>query len=382
MAHGTYLLEGITVLDLSTTFMGPYCSEFLAQLGARVIKIEQPSGDIARYISDDRRSGLGPTFMLANAGKESVVLDLTKERDRSALDRLVPHADVFMHNMRPAAAEKLGIRYEDISETNPAIVYCTVTGFGRDGPYAGKTAYDDVIQAMCGFAAVQGGGGPPEYIRTPVVDKNVGIMAFGAITSALYHRERHGVGQMLEIPMFESMASYLLMDQQGGWVYEGRSGRTGYARTASPYRKPYETLDGHIGVLIYTDDQWRTFFDLIGRTELADSPKFKTIHDRTRHIDELYRLVESSLTERSSGEWLAIFNESGIPAGPVHSIESLFDDPHLEAVGFFQEVSHPTEGRLITPRLPWTVSHSGLPEQRPAPSLGEHTEAVFHEFGI
>jgi crotonobetainyl-CoA:carnitine CoA-transferase CaiB-like acyl-CoA transferase len=375
-------LDGLLVVDLSTTFMGPYCSLLLGQLGARVVKVESPGGDIARYIGDRRGTGLGPIFMNGNRGKESVVLDLKDAGDREVLDGLIGRADVFMHNLRPQAMERLELDATTVLERNPRVVYCHTLGFGSAGPYRDRAAYDDVVQAVSGVAAVQGGDGDPQYVRTAVADKTVGLMAMGAILAALYEREGSGRGQAVEIPMFESMASYMLLEQQGDWLYADRPGPAGYARTASPYRKPYRTADGHIGLLVYTDQQWRSFFRLVGRDDLAEDERYTTIRGRTDHIDELYAMLEELLGGRSTAEWLELFEQHHIPAMPVNRIEDLFDDEHLRAVGLFERVEHPTEGPVVQARLPWSFSRTPGTSGPPAPALGEHTTAVLAELGL
>lgn len=375
-------LHGLTVVDLTSTFLGPYCSELLAQMGARVVKVEPPEGDIIRYVADERHSGLGPAFLTFNRGKESVVLDLRSPAGRDALDLLVDEADVFLHNMRPGAMAKLRIDPGTVLARNPRVVYCHAVGYGSRGPYRDEPAYDDVVQGVSGLAAVQGGAGEPTYVRTQLVDKTVGVMASAAILAALHERSVSGLGQAVEVPMFESMASFLLMEQQGGRVYAGRRGGTGYARTASPYRKPYRTADGTISVLLYTDGQWRTFFTLIDRPDLAEDPQLHSIRGRTQRIDELYRLVEEALARRTTAYWLDVLRRNAIPVMPVHTVEELFDDEHLTAVGLFEDVEHPTEGPLVHARLPWTFSRSGAPALPAAPALGEHTDAALRALGL
>ncbi|MGY1834451.1 CaiB/BaiF CoA transferase family protein [Blastococcus sp. SYSU DS0510] len=382
MSAGRGPLADVTVLDLTSTFLGPYCAELMAQMGARVIKVEPPEGDIIRYVADDRRSGLGPAFLTFNRGKESVVLDLATAAGRDALDRLVGTADVFLHNMRPGAMRKLRIDPGTVRARNPRLVYCHAVGYGSAGPYRDEPAYDDVVQGVSGIAAVQGGAGEPQYVKTQVVDKTVGVMALAAILAALHERDVSGEGQAVEVPMFESMATFLLMEQQGQRVYAGRTGGTGYARTASPYRKPYRTADGTISVLLYTDGQWRTFFRLIDRPDLADDPELHSIRGRTKRIDELYALVEEAVARRTTGEWIELLRAQAIPAMPVHTIEDLFADEHLAAVGLFEDVEHPTEGPLVHARLPWTFSRSGAPDLPGAPALGEHSDPVLRSVGL
>lgn len=374
-------LAGVRVVDLTTTFMGPYCTLLLAQMGADVIKVETPAGDVVRYIADDRGTGMGPVFLTTNQGKRSIVLDLKDPDGRAALLRLVGTADMFVHNMRPDAVRRLGLGYAAVAAANPRTIYCAVRGFGVDGPYRDKAAYDDVIQAGSGLAAVQGGTGEPTYVRTPVADKTTGLMAVGALSAALYQRERTGRGQEIEVPMLETMVSFTLLDQQGGYVFSPPRGPAGYARTNSPYRKPYRTADGFLSVTVYTDAQWRSFFGLVGRAELATEPRYRSITERTVHIDELYRLVEEELLRRPTAEWLAVLDEHGIPAMPVRTVPELFDDEHVRVTGMFQDLEHPTEGALRLARFPVAFSDAPPPRARPAPRLGEHGAEVLAELG-
>lgn len=383
MSAGAAPLAGLTVLDLTTTFMGPYCTMIMAQMGANVIKVEAPDGDIVRWIGAGRNAGMGPIFLGANHGKRSIALDLKHPAARPTLLRLIAEADVFITNMRPAAISRLDLEHEALEAVNPRLVYCTLPGFGVRGPYRDRAAYDDVIQAVSGTAAVQGGTGAPQYVRTPIADKAVALFAVGAINAALFARERTGRGQAVEVPMFESMAAFAMLEQQGGYVFDPPAGPAGYARTASPYRRPYRTADGYLGVVVYTDRQWRSFFELIERPDLAGDPRFATITERTENIDDLYQIVEDALSARSSAAWLKDFESLGIPAVPVLGIADLFDDPHLRAVDFFSRVEHPTEGPLAVARMPITFSAGGSrPHLRPAPRLGEHGAEVLREFGF
>lgn len=375
-------LDGLTVVDLSSTFLGPYCSLLLAQLGARVVKVEPPEGDIVRYVGDERQTGLGPAFLNFNRGKESVVLDLATAEGRDALDALIDEADVFLHNMRPAPMTRLRIDAGTVLARNPRVVYCHAIGYGSRGPYRDEPAYDDVIQAVSGLAALQGGTAEPQYVRTTMVDKTVGLMALAAILAALHERSTSGRGQAVEVPMFESMVSFLLPEQQAGRVYAGRDGRAGYARTASPYRRPYRTADETIAVLLYTDAHWRSFFTLIDRPDLAGDPQLHGIRGRTDRIDELYRLVEEEIARRPAAEWLEVLRAHHIPVAPVRTLDELFDDEHLRAVKMFETVEHPSEGPLVQARLPWTFSRSGAPSVSPAPALGEHTDVTLRRLGL
>lgn len=373
-------LSGIRVIDVSSTLMAPYCTLVLAQWGAEVIKIEPPGGDVVRYIGDTRGNGMGPVFLNANRGKRSVSLDLKKDGAAKVLARLLGSADILVHNLRPAAARRLGLTAEEALQANPSLVHCAFRGFAAGGRYADNPAYDDVIQAVSGMAAVQGGKGSAEYVRNAAADKTVGLMGAAAVLAALRSRDRSGQGQVVEVPMLETMASFMLLEQQGGHVFDPPSGPTGYARTESPHRRPCRTKDGHLAVMIYTDAQWHAFFEAIGRPELADEPRYRTIRERTLHIDELYALVNAELATRTTAEWQAELDDRQIPAAKVNTLDDLFEDPHLTDTGFFEQVEHPTEGTLRLSRPPVALG----PDRQllPAPLLGADTVAVLREAGV
>lgn len=369
-------LAGITVVDLTTTFMGPYATLVLAQFGARVIKVEPPAGDVLRGVGDEGEQGLGPIFLNANAGKESVVLDLQDAGDRARLHRLVARADVLTHNRPDGADRRLGIDHETLREVNPALVVCAMRGYGAAGPYGTQPAYDDVIQAVSGLAATQTGTGEPQFVRSPVADKVTGLMAVGAIGAALVERASSGRGQAVEVPMFETMAQFLLLEQQGGYVFDPPRGPAGYARTSSPHRRPYRTTDGLVSVLAYTDAHWRAVFPAFGHPDLAADPRYASIGARSRHIDELYRWLEDEVATRSTAEVLAICRTANVPATVVNDVPDLFDDPHLTAVDFLQHAEHPHVGPVRQARGPVGFSRSGAPAWAPAPRLDEHGDGL------
>jgi crotonobetainyl-CoA:carnitine CoA-transferase CaiB-like acyl-CoA transferase len=375
-------LAGLRVIDLTSVVLGPYCTQMLGDMGAEVIKVESPEGDIARHAGPGRDAGMSGLFMNLNRNKRSIVVDLKSTQGREAVLRLAETADVFVHTVRPGAIARLGLAYADVAKSNPRIVYCNAYGFGRAGPYAEKPAYDDVIQAASGLAMLSAEvDGTPRYVPSVVADKVTGLMAANAISMALVHRERHGEGQEIEVAMFETMASFVLAEHIAGGLFDPPAGRPVYARTVSANRKPYRTRDGFIGVLVYNDRHWVSFFKLIGREDLIADPRFASPSARVRNVDAAYRLVEEQMLTRTTVEWLAALEAADIPVTRVMKTDELFDDPHLVATGFFQERAHPGGGSLRYPGIPMTFSKTPGAIGDAAPRLGEHTREILAEAG-
>lgn len=379
-------LDGYRILDLTTTFSGPYCTQFLGDLGADVAKIERPTGDVTRSFGDRRSDRMGSVFLGVNRSKRSVVLDLKDPEDRGRFLGLAGRADVLVHNMRPAAMERLGLGWETLREVRPQLVYCTITGYGTSGRYAGRAAYDDTVQGASGLAWLQGevNGTAPTYMATAIADKTTGLFAATAILAALTHRERFGEGQHVEVPMFESMTAYALAEQLGGRAYVPPIGQTGYPRMRSPHRRPYATKDGYVCVAVYTDAHWISFLKHVGMLDLLEDERYADTAARSRHVDDLYALVREEMPKRTSAEWLDALLALDIPAGPLTPLDDVFEDPHLSDVGFFQTVTHPTEGPVTMVGQPLRFSLTHVPEPaglRPAPVLGEHTTEVLDDWG-
>lgn len=378
-------LEGVRVIDLTTVLMGPFATQILGDFGADVIKVEPPGGgDSVRGVGPRRHAGMAAIFLHANRSKRSVVLDLKKAAGREALLRLCADADVLIYNVRPQAMARLGLSYEEVAAVNPRIIYVGTYGYAQAGPYAAKPAYDDLIQGAVGIAAlsVQAGGDIPRYAPSPLADRICGLAAVNAVTSALFWRERSGEGQAIEVPMFETMAQFILSDHMCGETYEPAEGPSGYARVLNPNRRPYATKDGHLCVLLYNDKQWQTFFRLVGKAEVVETdPRFSTIDKRTEHIHELYRMLAEIMLTRTTAEWLEVLEAADLPVMPMHDMESLMNDPHLQAVGFIKTVEHPTEGRMRSIGVPSTWSKSQPRVRRQAPRAGEQGREVLAEAG-
>ncbi|MGH8796119.1 MAG: CoA transferase [Caldimonas sp.] len=326
-------LAGVRIVDMTTVLMGPYATQILGDMGADVIKVEPPRGDGSRDLGPMRNPGMGPLFMHANRSKRSIVLDLKKKAGLRALLRLAKNADVLIYNVRPQAMARLGLSYEEVAAVNPRIVYVGTYGFGQSGPYAARPAYDDLIQGAAGLPslAVRAGAEMPRYVPCTIADRTVGLNAVNAIAAALYYRERSGEGQAIGIPMFETMAQFVLGDHLGGRTFEPPLGPTGYARLLAQERRPYATKDGYLCALVYNDKQWKSFFALIGRPEVLESdPRFADLGSRSEHIDELYRLVAETLATRTTAEWLVALDRAEcFAAGMDGFLTKPFDDAQL-----------------------------------------------------
>jgi crotonobetainyl-CoA:carnitine CoA-transferase CaiB-like acyl-CoA transferase len=371
-------LAGVRVLDLTSVIMGPVCTEILAGYGAEVVKIEPPEGDIMRHAGAKKEPGMGAMFLHANRNKRSVLIDLKKPQGADLLKRLVPRFDLFVHNMRPDAIARLGLGYEAIRPLREDIIYAELSGYDLRGPYAGRPAFDDIIQAETGIADLlaRHTGGEPRYLPALIADRMTGISAAHRVLASLYRRHATGKGEYLNVSMFETMAAFTLADHLGGRSFDPPAGPIGYSRLLTPHRKPYETKDGYIAVVVYNDKHWRSFFELIGCPRLFDDDsRFRTAANRAENYDFIYAWLAEVLGTRSTAEWLALLQRAGVPCAPVQSVEQLIDDPHLRETGFFA-------------RLPDGEAHQRSASDNPttrlgmSPRLGEHTRAFLASEGF
>ncbi len=375
-------LQGIRVIDLTTVMLGPFGTQILGEMGADVIKIEPPGGDIGRWTGVSKNPGMSAAYMMKGRNKRSVVLDLKKPEAREPLRRLVETADVFVHNIRPKAAARLGIDYETVAAWKEDIVYAAATGYGESGPYVDKPAYDDLIQGASGLAALFGDvTGTPRYGPSVLADKTTGLFLTYAITMALFHRQRTGEGQRVHVPMYETFAAFVMNEHMQGRMFEPPEGPAGYQRMLTPHRRPYPTADGHICVLPYNDKHWGKFFDLAGRPELTEDARFANQPARSKNIDALYEIVAEIMTNRTSAEWLEILEAADVPVLPMNTPEDLFECPHLSAVGMFPLVDHPTEGRIRHIKVPVHFSKTPGGYYRHPEQLGQSTQSVLSELG-
>jgi crotonobetainyl-CoA:carnitine CoA-transferase CaiB-like acyl-CoA transferase len=374
-------LAGVRVVDLTAMVMGPYCTQIMADMGADVIKVEPPEGDNTRYISVGPVKGMSGVFVNVNRGKRSVVLDLRADADKAALRELIARADVFIHSMRAKAIAKLGFSYEEVAALNPAIIYTNCYGYGRRGPDKDLTAYDDTIQAECGLPAIQQMlTGEANYVGTIMADKITGLTALYATVMALFHRERTGEGQEVEVSMFETMASFMLVEHANGAMFSPPLGPAIYPRAVAPNRKPYKTSDGHIAALIYNDKQWSAFVAAV-QPPWASDPTYATLELRAHKIDTVYALIAGTLAQRTTQEWLDLFRGLDIPAAPLRTPAELFNNPHLNAVGMFETVDTPL-GPVRFPGVPTWFSRTPGRVAGGAPQLGANTREVLGELGL
>ena len=370
-------LKDIRVIDLTAMVFGPYATQIMADMGADVIKIEPPGGDDTRYINAGPAPDLGAIYVNCNRGKRSVVLNLREEEGKAALRELIAGADVFIHSMRGKAIARLGFDYEAVSAIKPDIVYTNCYGYSRRGPYADKPAYDDTIQAECGISYVQQlMNGEPGFVATIMADKVAGLTALYATTMALFHRERTGEGQEVEVGMFETMASFMLVEHAGGALFNPPLGPAHYHRAANKHRRPYKTSDGYVAALVYNDRHWNAFVDAI-KPEWV-TPDMGTLADRAKQIDQIYQKLAETFLTRTTAEWLQLLEELHIPVAPLRTTGELFHDPHLNAVGFFEEVDSP-EGKIRFPGVPTWFSKTPGKVAGPTARLGQDTEAVLAE---
>ena len=376
-------LTGIKVLDLTTVVLGPLATQIMGDLGAEVVKIEAPEGDIMRYAGPSRHREMGHVFLNLNRNKRSLCIDLKRPEAAEVLLALVGRSDVLMHNMRRQAIARLGFAYERLREVNPRLVYCSAHGYGQDGPLADRPAFDDIIQGASGFVALQQAtGGGARFVPTLVGDKTVGLTMVYAVMAALLQRERTGEGQAVEVPMLETMAAFVMAEHMGGLTFDPPMGLPGYSRMLAPDRRPHRTADGHICILPYSDRHWREFFRIAGRPELADDPRLADAQTRSRHVAELYALVAECVGRETTVYWLDKLKSADIPCGPVNQLAALPDDEQLAAVDFFPLTDHPSQGRIRMVRPPVRFGEADCTLRYPAPLLGQHSREILHEAGL
>lgn len=378
----TTALDGIKILDLTSVVFGPYASQILADYGAEVIKVESPEGDSTRNTGPRLEEGLSAIFLGVNRNKKSICLNLKDPEAKEALLKLVDQADVLMHSVRPQKMAALGLDHTTLLARNPKLIYAGLHGFGNGGAYAGRPAYDDIIQGLSGIADIMTiQSGTPRYLPTIAADKTCGIAAAHAILAALFQRERTGQGQFIEIPMFETMTSYVLVEHLYGHHLPGHSDEIGYPRVLTEWRKPYQTKDGFVCMMPYTDKHWQTFFTESGHPEYASDVRFTKISARTQYIAELYELAGQIVSREPTAFWLEFCDKHEIPAAAANRLQDLESDAHLKSVGFFTDIKNDQGHQYRFTRSPIRMEHSCV-EPSMAPRLGEHTRNELLKAGL
>ena len=376
-------LDGVRVLDLTSLGMGPLATQVLGDMGADVIKLEAPEGDVFRHVVPQGTAGMSHTFLQFNRNKRSVALDLKSAPGQEALKRLIADCDVLVLTLRPAAAAKLGVDYDSVRAIRADVIYCAAYGYAEGGPYAGRPAMDDTIQAMCGLAWLQRAvSGKEQLVANVVADKATGLTIVNAVLAAIIHRMRTGEGQAIEVPMFETMVAFTMPEHMAGQSFVPSKGEAGYARVINPDRRPFRTADGWLSVVPYTTAQWLRFLRLIGRDDMADDPQIADPVHRSHMFRELYGLIDAAMPTRTTAEWRALLLEHDILFGDVNSPEDLLADPQLAARNMFTEVEHPTEGTIRL--LGFPVTYSATPSQlrRLPPKLGQDNADVLGGLGF
>jgi crotonobetainyl-CoA:carnitine CoA-transferase CaiB-like acyl-CoA transferase len=376
-------LKGYRIVDMTQVVVGPYATSYLADYGADVIKIEPPTRDLSRNIAGKSPTpGMSSKYLHLNRNKRTIALDLKKPGGRGVLLRLVKTADALVYNVRPEAMARLQLTYDDVRAAKPNIIYCGIYGFGQDGPYAAKPAYDSIIQGSSGLASLlERSSGTPRYVGMVIADRIVGLMALNALLTALLHRERTGAGQRIDVPMFENMAAFVLNDHAFTRAFDPPLGPPGDTRLLDPDARPLKTRDGYICITANTDQQAAGLFDAFGMSELKDDPRFKSVAQRAANTRAYFGIREKALASKTTAEWLAIFERHDIPAMPYHTLESIWDDPHLKAVGFFERVEHPTQGAYWHMPPPTKLSAYRAGIERHAPHYGEQSVEILREAG-
>ena len=378
----TGTLDGIRVIDLTTVVMGPWAAQMLGDMGADVIKVETPTGDISRAMGPSRNKGMAAVYLTTNRNKRSIVLDLNQEAGLTALRRLIDKADVFMHNFRPKGINKFGLGYETFKDTNPDLIYCGAYGFRAEGPLADKPAYDDIIQTAAGLCDLMTLiSDHPRYVPTLIADKTAAYAVFSAILAAIVYRARGGGGQAVEVPMYETLVDFVMVEHLYGATFDPPIAQMGYERLMNTERRPYATKDGILTVLPYTDRNWRDFFNIAGREEMIDDPVFVTHSARVSNSETVYGILREIVATRTTAEWVRDLNAANIPVLKVISKEDLLEEEQLKATGFWHSVEHPTEGKLRLTDPPARYSKTPSTIRDMPPLLGQQSAEILAEVG-
>ncbi len=379
MNEPTGPLDGVRILDLTGVLFGPLGAQTLGDWGADVTKVEPLTGDSWRNAGQFRNRGMTGQFMAVNRNKRSIALDLKHPDGKAVLRRLIPNTDVLVTNVRPAALGRLGFGYEACEKLNPRLIYAAATGFGQNGPWAARPAFDEIIQAASGFASAMGTDDEPAFVPSLVGDKVCGLVLAGAVSAALYRRERSGKGQLVEVPMLETLAAFNSIEMFGGLAFIPPIGPSGYKRMKE--RKPVRTKDGWLTMLPYSGENWSDFFTAVGHPECIEEFSVRDPVLRASNIDKIYKRMAEIAITRTTAEWEELLLRIDVPHTSFAKLTEVSEQPHLKAVDLFQEIDHPTEGKIRQARAPVRFSESESRIRRMPPRLGEHSKAILREAG-
>jgi crotonobetainyl-CoA:carnitine CoA-transferase CaiB-like acyl-CoA transferase len=376
-------LAGMRVLELAQIMAGPTCGMMLADMGADVIKVEKlPGGDDSRGYKEPRVNGISAPFMILNRNKRGIALNLKLPQGREILLRMVRDADVLTENYRRGTLEKLGLGYDVLSAINPGLIYCAVSGYGRDGPYADKPGFDLIAQGFGGLMSITGEPGrPPVKTGNSIADINAGILAVVGITAAYAHKLKTGEGQVVDTSLMEAALQQTYWHAATYFATGVSAGPTGSAHLlAAPYQA-FRTQDGWINIGGANQANWERIADALGHPEWRDDPRYATNSARMQNLDSLVQSMEAVLGEHSQAHWLEVFDRAGVPVGPVHSIGEALSHPQAIARGMVVDLVHPVAGPTKALGCPIHFSRTATQVRRPAPMLGEHTRELLAEYG-
>lgn len=376
-------LKGVRVLDLTSVVVGPVCTWRLGQYGAEVIKVENPEGDLMRGLGGQSPTGQhSGTYLHLNRGKRNICLDLKKPSSRKVMQRLIESADVIVANMRPQALERLGLDAASIRDRHPEKIYCLITGYGTDGPYSGLPTYDSVVQGATGMAGLTlRRDGTPNYVPMLICDHVAGEIAAGAILAAMVERRTTGKGCSIEVPMFETMAAFVMQEHLAQHSFDPPVGPPGDLRLLSPHNRPVQTANGWISFTVNTDPQVKAFLRVTGRDDLLEDPRFNSVAARAKNVKEWFELRGAPLTSKSTKEWVALMRSVDIAVQPCNTLESLPEDEHLQAVGLVSSEQHPTEGKVAAIRSTIRFDDTYPPLRGPSQPKGWETRSVLLDAG-
>ncbi len=377
-------LAGVRIIDMTSVVLGPYATQILGDLGADIVKIEQGKGDTIRHAGKSPAKGLGPMFVGLNRNKRLLELDLRKASSAKVMKQLLKTADVFIHNVRAAGMARLGFDYDSVKSINPKIIYVHCCGFGEDGAYRGRAAYDDLIQAASGMANLlpRRDGGEPQYFPSLVADKTAGLYAVYATIAALFNRERVGTGQFVEVPMMETVTHFNMVENLYGHTFVPPLYDVGYTRSINPRRKPYKTKDGYIAIVPYNDEQWSKFFEIGGKPGVFEDERFSSYARRTENTGLLYEIIEEVALKKTTEEWMDILHDANIPVMRYSTMSEVLEDPHLQSIDFFSEREHPEIGAYLSVRHPVTFSATPTDIRYEPGRVGRDTRQILDELAI